>query len=218
MAETVSPTRMNLLQRKSQIQLAAQGVDLLKNKRDALMKEFFELLRPLVDSREKMTGEMREAWNAFILSLAFDGQAALESAAMAAARDVSLPVKVQNIWGVLVPEAEHARWRRGLFERGYSPLTTSARLDRAAARFERFLESILEMSPLLFKVQKLGEEIRKTTRRVNALEQRVIPRLREEMDYIQSTLEQREREDVFRLKRIKQKTEQNVPNLPGAPD
>lgn len=218
MAETVSPTRMNLLQRKSQIQLAAQGVDLLKNKRDALMKEFFELLRPLVDSREKMTGEMREAWNAFILSLAFDGQAALESAAMAAARDVSLPVKVQNIWGVLVPEAQHARWRRGLFERGYSPLTTSARLDRAAARFERFLESILEMSPLLFKVQKLGEEIRKTTRRVNALEQRVIPRLREEMDYIQSTLEQREREDVFRLKRIKQKTEQNVPNLPGAPD
>lgn len=218
MAETVSPTRMNLLQRKAQIQLASQGVDLLKNKRDALMKDFFELLRPLVEAREKMAAEMRESWEALIYSLAFEGEGAMESAALAAQRDVELPVKVQNIWGVLVPEAERTEWRRGLFERGYSPLATSARVDEVAARFEEFLESILEMSPLLFKVRKLGEEIRKTTRRVNALEQRVIPQLRDEMNYIQSTLEQREREDVFRLKRIKQKQEQNVPNLPDRPD
>jgi len=209
---------MNLLQRKAQIQLATQGVDLLKNKRDALMKEFFELLRPLVTAREKMAGKMREGWEALVFSLAFEGEEEMESAALAARREVTLPVKVQNIGGVVVPEAERVEWRRGLFERGYSPLTTSARLDDTASRFEGFLESILEMAPLLFKVQKLGEEIRKTTRRVNALEQRVIPRLEDEMRYIQRTLEQREREDVFRLKRIKQKAEQSVPNLPGRPD
>jgi len=218
MAETVSPTRMNYLQRKSQVQLATQGVDLLKNKRDALMKEFFDLLKPLVEAREKMARELGEAWEALVLSLAFEGKNALESAALAAQRDVDLPVEVQNIWGVLVPHAKEKDWNRRLFERGYSPATTSARVDKTAKQFEKFLNSILEMAPLLFKVRKLGEEIRKTTRRVNALEQRVIPQLQEEMGYIQSTLEQREREDIFRLKRIKQKGEQNMPNMPDRPD
>jgi len=218
MAETVSPTRMNYLQRKSQVQLATQGVDLLKNKRDALMKEFFDLLKPLVEAREKMARELGEAWEALVLSLAFEGKNALESAALAAQRDVDLPVEVQNIWGVLVPHAKEKDWNRRLFERGYSPATTSARVDKTAKQFEKFLNSILEMAPLLFKVRKLGEEIRKTTRRVNALEQRVIPQRQEELGYIQSTLEQREREDIFRLKRIKQKGEQNMPNMPDRPD
>jgi len=214
MAENVSPTRMNYLQRKSQVQLATQGVDLLKNKRDALMKEFFDLLKPLVDAREKMAATMREAWDSLIVSLAFDGREDLESAAMAAERHVDLPVEVQNIWGVLVPQAKEYDWSRSFFERGYSPATTSARMDKTARRFEEFLNSILEMAPLLFKVRKLGEEIKKTTRRVNALEQRVIPQLEEEMNYIQSTLEQREREDIFRLKRIKQKSEQKALDMP----
>jgi V/A-type H+-transporting ATPase subunit D len=218
MAENVSPTRMNYLQRKSQVQLATQGVDLLKNKRDALMKEFFDLLKPLVEARERMSASMREAWDSLIVSLAFDGREEIESAAMASERDVDLPVEVQNIWGVLVPQAKEHDWSRSFFERGYSPATTSARVDETAHRFEDFLNSILEMSPLLFKVRKLGEEIKKTTRRVNALEQRVIPQLEEEMSFIQSTLEQREREDIFRLKRIKQKSEQNAPNMPDGMD
>jgi len=57
------------------------------------------------------------------------------------------------------------------------------------------------------KLRKLGEEIKKTTRRVNALEQVVIPRIRGEIRYIAAVLEQRAREDVFRLKRIKKKLE-----------
>ncbi len=57
------------------------------------------------------------------------------------------------------------------------------------------------------KLKKIGEEIKKTTRRVNALEQVVVPRIRAEIRFIAAVLEQRAREDVFRLKRIKKKLE-----------
>ncbi|HET6947590.1 MAG TPA: V-type ATP synthase subunit D, partial [bacterium] len=65
--------------------------------------------------------------------------------------------------------------------------------------------AILEVAATEIRLRKIGEEIKKTTRRVNALEQVVIPRLRGEIRFITAVLEQRAREDIFRLKRIKQK-------------
>jgi V/A-type H+-transporting ATPase subunit D len=77
----------------------------------------------------------------------------------------------------------------------------------SAAQFEELLAAILQVAATEVKLKKIGEEIKKTTRRVNALEQVVIPRIRGEIRYIAAVLEQRAREDVFRLKRIKKKLE-----------
>jgi len=84
-------------------------------------------------------------------------------------------------------------------------LDTSARIDESAERFEEVLAEIVRVAPLDRKMRRLAEEIRKTSRRVNALEQRLLPDLREQVRFIRSTLDQREREDVFRLKRLKKK-------------
>ena len=67
------------------------------------------------------------------------------------------------------------------------------------------MELIIKVSPVDRKLRVLGEEIRKTSRRVNALEQRLIPNLTEEVRFIRNALDQREREEIFRLKRLKQK-------------
>ena len=83
----------------------------------------------------------------------------------------------------------------------------SLRIFEARDRFEKILLQVLETAPLEFSLKRIGREIRKTTRRINALEVMLIPRLKNDIRYIRNTLEEREREDNFRLRRIKNKKE-----------
>jgi V/A-type H+-transporting ATPase subunit D len=205
MPEAVSPTRMNLLQRKQQAKIAVQGVDLLKRKRDALVADFFNIVRQSLAAREQLTAACQEAYLMLALAKAWEGREALEAVALADRREILVDIEVRNVWGTKIPEVEVKEVRRTLLERGHNPATTSARTVESAADFEEVLRAILEVAATEIKLKKIGEEIKKTTRRVNALEQVVIPRLLGEIRFIAAVLEQRAREDVFRLKRIKQK-------------
>ncbi|HEU5299515.1 MAG TPA: V-type ATP synthase subunit D [bacterium] len=207
MPEAVSPTRMNLLQRKQQARIAGQGVDLLKRKRDALVADFFNIVRESLAARERLTKAAGEAYIMLALAKAWEGREALEAAAMADRREVLVDIEVRNVWGTKIPEVAVKEVRRTLLERGHNPATTSARTVESAGNFEEVVASILAVAATEIRLRKIGEEIKKTTRRVNALEQVVIPRLRGEIRFITAVLEQRAREDVFRLKRIKQKLE-----------
>jgi V/A-type H+-transporting ATPase subunit D len=144
-----------------------------------------------------------------ILSLAkaVEGRQALEAAALAERRPVVVDVEIRNIWGIKVPEVRAQRARRSFLERGLSPTAVSVRTLESQEAFEEVLSAILDVASTELRLRKIGEEIKKTTRRVNALEQVVIPRIRAEIRYINDVLEQRAREDVFRLKRIKKKLE-----------
>lgn len=207
MAEVISPTRMNLLQRRAQLGVAQQGVDLLKRKRDALVADFFKIVRESLAARERLAAACREAYVMLTLAKALEGREALEAAALPAARDILLDIDIRNVWGTKIPEVTPADVRRPMMERGQNPVATSARTIESTANFEEVLGAILAVAATEIKLRKIGEEIKKTTRRVNALEQVVIPRLRGEIRFIASVLEQRAREDVFRLKRIKKKLE-----------
>ena len=126
MAENVSPTRMNMLQRKAQIGLASQGVELLKNKRDALMKEFFELVKPYVSQRKAFLEELGRAQGLISMAEAEHGNARVQSAALSAYREIRTKMKVENIWGIRVAEPEDIDFVRNPTERGYDPATTPA--------------------------------------------------------------------------------------------
>lgn len=205
MAEVISPTRMNLLQRRNQLRIAQQGVDLLKRKRDALVADFFKIVRESLAAREQLAAACREAYVMLTLAKALEGREALEAAAMSSHRDILLDIDIRNVWGTKIPEVAMAEVHRPLLERAQNLVATSARTIESTSNFEEIIVAILAVAATEIKLRKIGEEIKKTTRRVNALEQVVIPRLRGETRYIASVLEQRAREDVFRLKRIKKK-------------
>lgn len=205
--EKISPTRMNLLQNKVQTSLAGEGVNLLKNKRDALVKEFFTMVREMFSFRDELDERVRKAANTLNLALGIDGPHVVKSVGMSTKRQVSLEVERRNIWGIRVPELEKKSVVRSVMARGYGIHTVSSRIDRAANSFEGILNLIITMASNEVRVKRLGDEIRKTTRRVNALEQVVIPALKGQTRFIESTLEEREREDLFRLKRLKKMRE-----------
>ncbi len=96
--EQVSATRTEMLTRRSQIRLAEQGAELLRSKRDALVREFLAELRRFVEARKAMRRSVLEAVQALMQTLAVDGQEAVMSAALASRRTVSLDVTPQNFW------------------------------------------------------------------------------------------------------------------------
>ncbi len=204
--ENVSPTRMNLLARKAQVSLARQGVDLLKKKRDALVSEFFAVVRTNLGSRERLNAASQEAVDLLNLAVGLEGRPALESLGLAGRREIELTVSEKNVWGIRIPEVGGPSLKRGEFGRGYNPTAATARALGASSLFEEVLDLLVEVAGSETRIKKLGAEIKKTTRRVNALEQVVIPRIIREIGYIKSVLEQREREDIFRLKMIKRKS------------
>jgi V/A-type H+-transporting ATPase subunit D len=208
--EQIRATRAQLLAKKKQILLARQGRDLLKQKRNALLKELMRLAEQVVRDSDELEQSVGEAVAALALAEALDGPEAVQSAALAAQGQISLTVNVTNIMGVLTPVIEQKNLVRGPLDRGYSLNSVSSRIEAAAEAFESQLELIIELASSEMRLRRLAEEIGRTTRRVNALENVLIPRLEAQRNYIQMVLEEREREDLFRLKRVKLKLERRT--------
>jgi len=205
--QQISPTRMNLLNLRRQIQMAIQGANLLKNKRDALMNEFRKLITVIVKERKVLEEELRRSINMLIITIGIDGKEALESIALSSSRKLEIEMIPKKAWGVKVTEFKYGDIIKSALKRGFSPVSITSRVQLTASSFERTIDGILRVVPLEYKLRKFGEEIRKTNRRVNALEQKLIPDMREQAKFIRQVLEDREREDKFRLKILKKKAE-----------
>lgn len=204
--EDSAPTRTNLLQRRAQVQIAVQGVDLLKNKRDVLIREFMKLMEEMIDRRHDLEDLAHRAYHALAASRAFDGDEALRSAAMAAGRTVTVDIRRRKIWGVPVPDIERIVLDRQTVDRGYSFAGVPAGVDAVARRFEGILTSLVAVAATDVVLRRIGDEIKRTTRRVNALEQVLVPRLKADARAIAMALEEREREDVSRLKLLRRRS------------
>lgn len=203
--EQVSPTRTELLTRRAQVRLAEQGAEMLRSKREVLIREFLKELKNFSSERDKMRSAVVKAIHSLLTAVAVDGTEMLSSVSSATRRPVTVELKKRNIWGASVIDVKSDYSVRASESRGYTPYTVSARIDETAERFERVIEHAIHVAPTEHKLAVLAEHIRKTSRRVNALEQRLLPSLREQIRFIRDTLDQREREDTFRLKRLKQK-------------
>jgi V/A-type H+/Na+-transporting ATPase subunit D len=203
--DSVAPTRMNMLARKAQIKLASDGVQLLEGKREALLKELLQRARELRALRNELHTRGREAVSAIALARAVRGTPEVQSAAIAGKRDLEIVVKTEKVWGLALGEVDQISIVRPTGERPFSKLDTSSHIFESARASERMLEQLLVCAPRELNLQIIGEEVRKVSRRINALNEYLLPKLRAELRTIARVLDEREREDVFRLKRIKGK-------------
>ena len=211
----VSVTRMELLARKAQIALASQGRDLLEQKRTALMKEFMRTADTAMERSDVLQISAANANQTLARAEAWAGAESVRSAALASRGGFSLEVTTRNVMGVRVPHIEQKSASRSFLERGYSIVHTSIVIDEAASAFEQEVEAIIQLAELELRLIRLGEEIQRTSRRLNALDHFLIPRLKAERDFIQMALDERERSDHFRLKLVKRSLERKREvNLP----
>jgi len=206
--EEVRPTRSELLERKQQITLAEQGMDLLKQKRDALLIEFMSVMDETLRLSSELQRTTNEAQYSLAIAKAVDGVVSVRSAAFATRGEITIDMTGTKIMGISVPVVTKGESPlRTSFTRGYSITGVSSRIDETADKFERILDVIIEYADIETRLKRLGEEIQKTNRRVNALEQITVPTLKEQVSYIRQALDERAREDLFRLKKVKKKIE-----------
>ena len=199
----IKPTRSELINIKRRIKLSERGYNILKMKRDGLILEFFKVLQQAKDSRGAMLERYTHAMEMIALAETVEGAIGVKAAAFSTADVPEISLKSKNIMGVVVPEIQASSVRKGVLDRGYGMLGTSAVIDETAEAFEDLLEAIIEAAEIETTMKRLLDEIEGTKRRVNALEFKVIPELTEARDFIKMRLDEMEREELFRLKKIK---------------
>jgi V/A-type H+-transporting ATPase subunit D len=199
----IKPTRSELINLKRKIRLSERGYNILKMKRDGLILEFFKVLEDAKTSRGELQEKYLQASEMIALSNTVEGTIRLKSAAFSVRETPEITLKPKNIMGVVVPEITSTKVRKKLLERGYGLIGTTSVLDETATAYEELMESIIRSAEIESTMKKLLDEIESTKRRVNALEFKVIPELTEARDFIKMRLDEMEREELFRLKKIK---------------
>ncbi len=138
---------------------------------------------------------------AALLARAFDGPREVDTLSLSVPMIVDARADLENVWGTRVPRLA-VQWPRG---GNISPLSAGGLTLAAQDTFRKLAQALIRVANTESRLRSIGEEIKKTARRVNALDQAVIPGIRFQIRYIQQVLDQHEQDDIFRLKRIKGK-------------
>ncbi|KUE73421.1 V-type ATP synthase subunit D [Candidatus Methanomethylophilus sp. 1R26] len=206
MPQDVVPTRSVLLDLKRRIKLSQSGHKILKMKRDGLIIEFFEVLEKARQMRAGVSSDFQQAMKKITIARAIDGEVAVRSAAYALNARPEVKLGSKSIMGMMVPKVEATSIHTDLLNKGFGVLDTSAYVEEASAAFEKLLETLVRAAEVETTMKKLLDEIEKTKRRVNALEFKIIPDLKDSEHFVKFRLEEMERENTTRLKHIKGKS------------
>ena len=210
MSEDVKPTRSEELRLKERIDLADNGHSILEQKRDGLIHEFMKVIGEAEEVNEELADLYSQARLKLLLTEVYDGEASIQANALNTSNGREITLESQNIMGVKVPEIDSIEASRGLMDREYGLTDSSSRIDATADKFEELLEKVVDAAETQTKIMRLLDEIEKTKRRVNALEHKIIPEMEEGLDTVTQLLEEREREETFRMKKIKEMQEEEA--------
>ncbi|MCK5176493.1 MAG: V-type ATP synthase subunit D, partial [Candidatus Aenigmarchaeota archaeon] len=194
MGRELKATRSELLKLKKQYLLAKNGHKLLKKKRDGLIMEFFKILKDAKGLKNQISDLYVEAQEKIKTTEMYDGGIAIKTAA-AYLKEIPLDIETKNLMGVKVPKiTKQGQICKSIYERGYSLIDGSVRLNNTSKQYEMLLEKIIDSAEIETTLRKILIEVEKTKRRVNALEFVLLPRLEQDIHKIKLSLEEQERE------------------------
>lgn len=196
----VAPTKTNLLKLRQELAFARLGHELLDQKRNILVLELLALVDQTVDFQEKVVAALAEAYRTLQEAVLHMGK--LKVAGLASAVNVSaeITLKQRRVMGVRLPVVETRFEEHPPY---YSPMGTSFWIDGSLKEFKEALQLMGRLAELKISVIRLAAEVRKTIRKVNALEKIAIPQLDESVGFIQNRLEENERDMFVLMKMVK---------------
>ncbi|PNL91597.1 V-type ATP synthase subunit D [Aerococcus viridans] len=205
-ALNVKPTRMELSTLKERLKVAQNGYDLLKDKQDELMRQFIELIKENNRLRNEVEDELSGALGNFVLASSSMNDAFMEEIVALPTKQVNLEIAKKNIMSVDVPKMSFSYDddnQDSDNEVKYGYLNTSSELDDAIEVLNDVMPKLLKLSEIEKTCQLMATEIESTRRRVNALEYRMIPNIKETIKYIQMKLDENERASITRMIKVK---------------
>ncbi len=196
----VNPTRVNLLSLRKRVKTAQRGHKLLKDKRDGLMKQFMELIRETKTLREDLEKQMSAVFADFLKAGAIMSPSALAAALLSSTSKLDLSVETKNVMSVHIPQFAAEFSGKSI---GFTTIGTSSALELALGKLQDLFPKLLRLAEYEKAAEALADEIEKTRRRVNTLEHRMIPDLKDTVRFITMKLEESARDSLVSVMRIK---------------
>ncbi|MFT4261146.1 MAG: V-type ATP synthase subunit D [Candidatus Woesearchaeota archaeon] len=202
----ITPTRMELLKTRQRKKTAIKGYNLLKKKRDALIREFFILIKNYKELKQKTIEKLSQAYTTLQIGQGVSGANRVKGLSLSSEKSFSLKVSSSNLMGVKVPKL--------LFEKktasfNASLIGVSYYVEDTRKKFLELMPDMVKLAEIELVIKELAEEIKKTKRRVNALEYVKIPEIKSQEKAISDRLSEMERESFIRLKNVKKKIQNN---------
>lgn len=203
MAVLVAPTKSNLIKAKSSLVLSRKGYELLDKKRNVLIKEMMVWVNKARTMHNEIYEVLHEAYGLLQTANIVMGVKNVEDISYGVPHEESYEILLRSVMGIDIPTIKYKHEEE--FSPAYGLFNTNASLDEARQKFQTVKEKIYELAEVENSVFKLAKEIEKTKKRTNALKYVQIPKYVQQVKYITEVLEEKEREDFFRLKRLKGK-------------
>jgi V/A-type H+-transporting ATPase subunit D len=199
---TVIPTKTNLMRLRRDFSFAREGHQLLEQKRQILVVELLGLVDRTADVQEKVEKELAEAYKVLQNAVLSMGRQAISNIIPAVNIESEITINMRRLMGVNIPKV-------GVEIKDITPHfsfgETSFWADEAISRFKDLLRDLANLAEMRISVMRIAQEVRKTLRRVNALEKIAIPDYEESIKYIEQSLEESEREMFATLKLLKER-------------
>jgi V/A-type H+-transporting ATPase subunit D len=199
--ENVSPTRINLIQTKKTLTLAESGRIILERKRDILLRELRNSIYDSEKTREELLKALARAYQSLKEANMAKGSESVANIALGSSLEADFLLDFRSIMGVTVPAVEFQAEPDIKPDYGFG--NTSAKLDKAFKEFYNTLELIADLAGTEGTTYQIANNVRRTQRRVNALNHVLIPMYRNITKRIELVLEEKEREEFVRTKQIK---------------
>lgn len=196
----VAPTKTNLLRLRDELKFARLGYELLDQKRNILVVELLTLVDQAIDYEANVDAALARSYTSLEDAVLAMGKLKVNALAGAINIDASIELRQRRVMGVPLPVVETAFQDNAPY---YSPLDTSVSMDSAVLAFREALGLLGRLAELKVSIVRLANEVRKTIRKVNALEKIAIPDLEDSLGYIQNRLEESERDMFVLMKLVK---------------
>lgn len=196
------PTKGNLINLKKQYSLAKEGYELLQRKRNILLHELINLIERASIIQQQILLIFSQAYDALQNAALDIGMEFIDEISHSVTIENSIDIRFRSVMGIEVPEV-YAMVKNKEVQMPYGIYRTNSSLDRAYIGFTKALELATNAAMIENAVYRLAYEAKRTQKRVSSLENIVIPSLEEGIKDIQTALEEIEREEFFKLKKMK---------------
>ncbi|SKA73387.1 V/A-type H+-transporting ATPase subunit D [Clostridium sp. USBA 49] len=200
--DNIAPTKSTLLSAKSSLEFSKKGYELLDKKRNVLIKEMMSYVSKAHKLQEEIFVTFSKAYKALENANITTGIINVEDIAMTIEESNDYDILFKSVMGVEVPKVI---FKEKEIEPRYGFYRTNAAIDEAMVEFNKVKYLTYELAEVENAVYRLAMEVKKTQKRTNALSNIQIPKFEEIVKFVTEVLEEKEREDFFRLKVVKKK-------------
>lgn len=199
-------TRSNLIRLKDELLFARDGLELMDQKKEILVRQISSLAVRAERVRAEMNQRLTVAYDQLQEAMIQHGKAAVESGGLGLRAEEQLQVRERSLMGVVLPQVNIDL---PAFQPGYGFCGTGKSMDATAAAIHRAMEVAGELAEVEVSIERLLAELKKTLKRINVLAHIHVPRYQATIKAIELSLEEKEREALFRIRRIRRQSEYN---------